>query len=63
MPFKNVVVKIEESTPCIEQMEGVIKRDDNYYFVDVLRKSEINNLDEQKLQKRIQRDFEELLGN
>lgn len=44
-------------------MEGVIKRDDNYYFVDVLRKSEINNLDEQKLQKRIQRDFEELLGN
>lgn len=62
-PYKNVVVKIEEPTPCIEQMEGVIKRDDNYYFVDVLKKGEINNLDEQKLQKRIQRDFEELLGN
>lgn len=59
-PFKNVVVKIEEPATCIEQVEGIIKRDNNYYFVDVLRKSEINNLDEQKLQKRIQRDFKEL---
>ncbi|MBS6535847.1 MULTISPECIES: hypothetical protein [Peptoniphilus] len=60
---KNVVVRIQPTVENLDQMvngKSIVKRGEDYYFIDTLSNSEIQNLQKtNKLKETVNRDFEE----